>query len=91
MVWTAASLERTAGEKPHICPNASGGLPTQVFLDILSMPSIFIPHSYGGCKQHGPDEHLLLPVSRDALGLMAGLFWDLGERGTPTVGRRRRN
>jgi acetylornithine deacetylase/succinyl-diaminopimelate desuccinylase-like protein len=83
VVWAAQSLERTAGEKPHICPNASGGLPTQVFLDILGMPSIFVPHSYGGCKQHGPNEHLLLSVSRDALGLMAGLFWDLGEPGTP--------
>ncbi|MEX2641933.1 MAG: M20 family metallopeptidase [Acetobacterales bacterium] len=81
--WTAASVRRTTGEPPHICPNASGGLPTQVFIDILGMPSIFVPHSYGGCKQHGPDEHLLLSASREALGVMAGIFWDLGEEGTP--------
>jgi hypothetical protein len=38
------------------------------------------------CQQHAPDEHLLLPVAREALQLMAGLFWDLGEpRMRPSV------
>jgi hypothetical protein len=43
-----------------------------------------VPHSYRGCSQHAPDEHVLKPVCRDALRLMAGLFWDIGEGGTPT-------
>ena len=43
----------------------------------------WIPHSYAGCSQHAPDEHLLAPIAREGLGAMAGLFWDLGEPGIP--------
>jgi hypothetical protein len=50
------------------------------------MPTIWVPHSYTGCSQHAPDEHALAPVLREGLGMMAGLWWDLGEPGTP--GRR---
>ncbi len=38
-----------------------------------------MPHSYPGCSQHAPNEHILLSVTEEALGIMAGLFWDLGE------------
>ena len=41
-------------------------------------------HSYAGCSQHAPDEHLLAPIAREGLGIMAGLFWDLGEGDVPT-------
>jgi hypothetical protein len=37
------------------------------------------PHSYPACALHAPDEHLLAPLARQALRLMAGLFWDLGD------------
>jgi hypothetical protein len=30
-------------------------------------------------SEHAPDEHLLAPLAREALQLMAALFWDLGE------------
>jgi len=40
-----------------------------------------VPHSYAGCSQHAPNEHLLAPIAREGLGLMAGLFWDLGDAG----------
>ena len=30
-------------------------------------------------SRHGPDEHLLAPMTREALSIMTGLFWDLGE------------
>ncbi|MEM8973893.1 MAG: M20 peptidase family dipeptidase, partial [Pseudomonadota bacterium] len=46
-------------------------------------PAIWVPHSYAGCSQHAPDEHILMPVSRNALEIMAGLYWDLGEGGVP--------
>ncbi|HEY3733604.1 MAG TPA: hypothetical protein VGL63_06785 [Streptosporangiaceae bacterium] len=46
----------------------------------LALPTIWIPHSYPACAQHAPDEHLLAPLARQALQLMAGLFWDLGEQ-----------
>jgi acetylornithine deacetylase/succinyl-diaminopimelate desuccinylase-like protein len=75
----AASLERTAGAKPAILPNLGGSLPNDIFSDLLGLPTVWIPHSYAACSQHAPNEHLLAPVARDALRLMAGLFWDLGE------------
>jgi len=74
-----ASMERTAGRRVQIIPNLSGGLPSDVFLDILGTPTLWVPHSYNGCKQHGPDEHLLAPLVREGLALMAGIWWDLGE------------
>ncbi|WP_146346646.1 M20 family metallopeptidase [Falsiphaeobacter marinintestinus] len=80
--WVARvvdSLERTTGVAPHLAPNLGGSLPNHVFMDILGLPTIWIPHSYGGCNQHAPDEHMLIPVAKQALGLMAGLYWDLGE------------
>jgi hypothetical protein len=50
-----------------------------VFSETLGLPTIWVPHSYPGCSQHAPDEHILLDVTEEALGIMAGLFWDLGE------------
>lgn len=76
---TMNSLQSTSGEKPDFLPNLGGTLPNDAFRDILGLPTVWIPHSYGGCCQHAPDEHLLLPLARDAMGLMTGLFWDLGE------------
>ena len=79
--WTAASIERTTGVKPAILPNLGGSLPNDIFADVLGLPTIWIPHSYAACSQHAPNEHLLVPVVRDALRIMAGVFWDLGEVG----------
>jgi HEPN domain-containing protein len=68
-------------ERPDaLLPNLGGSLPNDVFADILGLPTVWIPHSYPGCQQHAPDEHLLAPVAREALQLMTGLFWDLGEQ-----------
>ncbi|PZX14937.1 acetylornithine deacetylase/succinyl-diaminopimelate desuccinylase-like protein [Palleronia aestuarii] len=84
--FVAASIEETSGRAPHVLPNLAGSLPNDSFVDILGLPTIWVPHSYRGCSQHAPDEHLLKSVSRDALGLMAGLFWDIGETGGPERG-----
>lgn len=78
--WTAASIERTTGAKPAILPNLGGSLPNEVFADVLGLPTVWIPHSYAACSQHAPNEHLLAPVARDALRIMAGVYWDLGEK-----------
>jgi acetylornithine deacetylase/succinyl-diaminopimelate desuccinylase-like protein len=78
--WTAASIERTTGKKPAILPNLGGSLPNEVFADILGLPTVWIPHSYAACSQHAPNEHLLAPVAREALAIMAGVYWDLGEK-----------
>ena len=81
--WAAASIERTTGAKPAILPNLGGSLPNDVFADTLGLPTVWIPHSYAACSQHAPNEHLLASVVRDALRIMTGVFWDLGEAGSP--------
>jgi acetylornithine deacetylase/succinyl-diaminopimelate desuccinylase-like protein len=77
--WTADSIRQTTGKPPAVLPNFGGSLPNDVFSDGLGLPTIWVPHSYPGCSQHAPDEHILLSVTEEALGIMAGLFWDLGE------------
>lgn len=77
--WTADSIRRTTGKAPAILPNFGGSLPNDVFSEGLGLPTIWVPHSYPGCSQHAPDEHILVPVTEEALAIMAGLFWDLGE------------
>jgi acetylornithine deacetylase/succinyl-diaminopimelate desuccinylase-like protein len=81
--WTSASIARTLNRPPAIIPNSGGSLPNDIFTEGLGMPTIWVPHSYRGCSQHAPNEHLPLPIAREALGLMAGIYWDLGESGTP--------
>ncbi|MEM7529044.1 MAG: M20/M25/M40 family metallo-hydrolase [Pseudomonadota bacterium] len=73
-----ASLE-ASGAAPAILPQMGGSICNTVFTHTLGMPAIWVPHSYVGCSQHAPDEHVLRPVCREALGLMAGLYWDIGE------------
>ena len=81
--WAAASIARTAGKKPAILPSTGGALPNDVFAQLLGLPTVWVPHSYPGCSQHAPNEHLPLPLAREGLRLMAGLYWDLGEPGVP--------
>jgi acetylornithine deacetylase/succinyl-diaminopimelate desuccinylase-like protein len=81
--WAAGSIRRTTGAAPAILPNLGGSLPNDAFSERLGLPTVWVPHSYAGCSQHAPDEHLLEPVARDALRLMTGLYWDLGEPGVP--------
>ncbi len=80
--WTADSLQRTSGRPPAILPNLGGSLPNDIFADVLGLPTVWIPHSYASCSQHAPNEHMLAWVARDALRLMAGVVWDLGEGAT---------
>jgi acetylornithine deacetylase/succinyl-diaminopimelate desuccinylase-like protein len=83
--WAQQSLRETTGQEPVLLPNLGGTLPNDVFADILGMPTLWVPHSYPGCSQHAPNEHLLGSVAREGLCMMAGLFWDLGDaRGLPT-------
>ena len=81
--WAAASIQQTTGKPPAVLPNFGGSLPNDVFSEALGLPTIWVPHSYPGCSQHAPNEHILLSVTEEALGIMAGLFWDLGEMPRP--------
>jgi len=75
--WATQSIERTVGARPIVVPNGAGSLPSDVFARGLGVPTLWVPHSYTGCKQHGPDEHVLGGLMRDGLRIMTGLFWDL--------------
>ncbi|MCC7485203.1 MAG: M20 family metallopeptidase [Burkholderiales bacterium] len=81
--WAAESLRRTTGGKPAILPNLGGSIPNDCFSEVLGLPTVWVPHSYAGCSQHAPDEHVLAPVLREGLQIMTGLFWDLAERRDP--------
>ena len=77
--FIAGSLQRSANAKPAIVPQMGGSICNDVFTDILGIPTIWIPHSYTACSQHAPDEHTLLSLSRSAIALMAGIYWDIGD------------
>ena len=79
MEWAQSSIERSAGQRPDLLPNLAGSLPNDVFADLLGLPTLWVPHSYPACAQHAPNEHLLAPLAREGLQIMAGLYWDLGE------------
>jgi acetylornithine deacetylase/succinyl-diaminopimelate desuccinylase-like protein len=86
--WAADSIARTTGMKPAILPNLGGSLPNDVFSELLGLPTVWVPHTYRGCLAHGPNEHLPTALAREALQVMAGLYWDLGDGGTPEKDRR---
>jgi acetylornithine deacetylase/succinyl-diaminopimelate desuccinylase-like protein len=84
--WAQGSMQRSLGKRVQVIPNSSGGLPGDVFVDLLGVPLVWVPHSYSGCKQHGPDEHLLKATAREGIAAFAGMWWDLGEAGVPPRG-----
>ncbi|MCX8997394.1 M20 family metallopeptidase [Rhizobiaceae bacterium BDR2-2] len=73
------SLASSAGKRPHVLPNLAGSLPNDAFTEILGLPTIWIPHSYAECGQHGPNEHALLSIGREGMQVMTALFLDIGE------------
>ncbi|MFT8245313.1 M20/M25/M40 family metallo-hydrolase [Roseomonas sp. BN140053] len=81
--WAQESMQRTLGTRVQVIPNAAGGLPGDVFVDALGVPLVWVPHSYNGCQQHGPDEHAIPALLREGIAAFAGMYWDLGEGGAP--------
>jgi acetylornithine deacetylase/succinyl-diaminopimelate desuccinylase-like protein len=81
--WAVASIATTSGKKPAVLPNLGGSLPNDIFTDVLGLRTVWVPHSYAGCSQHAPNEHLPPELLREGLAVMAGLYWDLGAGETP--------
>jgi acetylornithine deacetylase/succinyl-diaminopimelate desuccinylase-like protein len=77
--WAANSVQLTTQKKTAILPNLGGSLPNDIFTDILGLRTVWVPHSYPGCSQHAPNEHLPVALLREGLQVMTGLWWDLGE------------
>ncbi|MEM9097809.1 MAG: M20 family metallopeptidase [Pseudomonadota bacterium] len=72
------SIAETTGSAPAVIPQMGGSICNDLFTELLGLPAIWVPHSYSGCSQHAPDEHVLVSVSESALTIMAGLYWDIG-------------
>ena len=87
--WVLNSLAATSGKKPALLPNLGGSLPNEVFAGILGLPTLWVPHSYPACGQHGVNEHMLKSIAREGLQIMTQLLWELGERGTELVAQHR--
>ena len=81
--FAAGAIERAVGVAPDILPNLGGSLPNDCFAEVLGLPTIWVPHSYAGCSQHAPNEHVLKSLSRQALVATTGLFADLADQGLP--------
>ena len=81
--WAAGSIAQSSGQQLNILPNGAGSNPGGIFADALGLPAMKVPHSYKGCGMHGPNEHALIAHCRQGFAVMAGLYWDLGEAGTP--------
>lgn len=81
--WAVASIAQTSGKTPALLPNLGGSLPNDIFTDILGLRTVWVPHSYPGCSQHAPNEHLPPALLREGLSIMTGLYWDLGDGNTP--------
>lgn len=77
--WAMKSLQTTTGKPTTLLPNLGGSIPNDAFSEVLGLPTIWVPHSYPACSQHAPNEHVLAPMMKESLELMAGLFWDLGD------------
>lgn len=74
-----SSIEQSVLTAPRILPSNGGSLPNHVFSSVLGLETIWIPHSYNDCQQHAPDEHVKKDVLKDAMRIMVGLWWDIGE------------
>jgi acetylornithine deacetylase/succinyl-diaminopimelate desuccinylase-like protein len=83
--WAVASIAETSGKKPAVLPNLGGSLPNDIFTEVLGLRTVWVPHSYPGCSQHAPNEHLPPALLREGLGVMTGLYWDLGAGKTPSL------
>lgn len=80
-VWArfvVASMLETDGHDPIVLPNLAATLPNECFSEVLGLPTVWIPHSFPECRQHGPNEHADETVLREGLQFMTGLFYDIG-------------
>jgi acetylornithine deacetylase/succinyl-diaminopimelate desuccinylase-like protein len=83
--FAVKAMQSVVDKDVAILPNLAGTLPNDIFSDVLGMPTLWVPHSYPGCAQHAPDEHMLASVAKEGMALMTSLFWELGNRPATTA------
>ena len=76
--WAVASIRDSVDLEPDLLPNIGGTLPNDAFALTLGLPTLWIPHAYAGSRQHAPNENVPVHIIRQAVQLMAGLYWDVG-------------
>lgn len=79
VTWVKDAIAQATGAEPSVVPNLGGTVPNDAFSEILGLPTIWVPHSYPGCKQHAANEHLPLNIVQQGLRMMTSVFWELGE------------
>ena len=84
--WAVDSITRTTGARPAILPNLGGSLPNDIFAEILELPTIWVPHSYPGCSQHAPNEHMPAAIAREGLAIHGRVVLGSGRDGRPGTG-----
>jgi acetylornithine deacetylase/succinyl-diaminopimelate desuccinylase-like protein len=77
--WVKGAVERNSNQPCGILPNGGGSNMTYILQYIVGMPCAWLPLSYAGCSQHAPDEHILVPLMREGLRHVTGIYWDLGD------------
>jgi len=82
VTWASTIMEEATGKHTAVLPNIGGSLPNDVFVDVLGVPTLWVPHSYPGCRQHAPNEHFLASIGAEGLRIMCGLFHHLGHPAT---------
>ncbi len=80
--WVKGAVERNSNQPCGILPNGGGSNMTYMLQYLVGMPCVWLPLSYAGCSQHAPDEHILMPLMRDGLRHVTGIYWDLGDEKT---------
>ncbi len=80
--WVRAAVERGSNQRCGILPNGGGSNMTYILQYLVGMPCAWFPLSYAGCSQHAPDEHILMPLMRDGMRHVTGIYWDLGDQQT---------
>jgi acetylornithine deacetylase/succinyl-diaminopimelate desuccinylase-like protein len=80
--WAKGVLNAATDGRVVVLPSIGGTVPNDVFTVTLGMPSLWLPHSYPGCLQHAPDEHMLASIAREGLELATALFYALGNPST---------
>ena len=77
--WMQRAVGRGSNHPCGVLPTSGGSNMTHIIQRTLDAPITWLPLSYGGCSQHAPDEHILLPLMREGLRQVTSIYWDLGE------------
>jgi acetylornithine deacetylase/succinyl-diaminopimelate desuccinylase-like protein len=76
--WLKNTVERVGNSKCGVVPCSGGSNVTGTIGSELGMPFSWLPMSYLACSQHAPNEHILRPLMREGLGLITGVYWEMG-------------